>query len=330
LHYLVECTAPSNIAFVKYWGKLPGQIPLNPSLSMTLDSCRSTTSVEIIPAEFTLEYIFDGKAKDDFKLKIEKYLKQIGPYYPWIQQHKFIIRSSNNFPHSAGIASSASFFASLAYCLVRIDQKMNANSSLDWNLVSNLARQGSGSAARSTQGPFMSWGDSSVEYASEVKVHPSFEALMDTIVVVDDSRKAVSSSEGHKLMQEHVFKAARIDQAQQNYKLITQALAVGDFPLFSQIVINEAMTLHALMMTSTPSYNLLKPNTLALIEILKQEIQQRQITYTLDAGPNLHIIHHACENEFVQNLLKRHANLYLSVIHDQTGTGINFVRDQLC
>jgi diphosphomevalonate decarboxylase len=330
LHYLVECSAPSNIAFVKYWGKLPGQLPLNPSISMTLENCRSLTSVEIIPAQFDLEYIFDDKPKNDFKLKIEKYLKQIQERFPWILGHKFIIRSSNNFPHSTGIASSASFFASLAHCLVKIDQKINTHLNFDLNLTSSLARIGSGSAARSLSGPLVSWGDKSLEHASVVTSHAIFQNLMDTIVVIDDSPKSISSSEGHKLMQEHVFKAGRIEQARINFHSFSQALADGDFSTFSQIVINEAMTLHALMMTSSPSYILLKPNTLALIDILNHEIKHRKLTYTLDAGPNLHIIHHKSEQDFVRNLLQKNAELFQSLIEDRAGHGSVFVRELMC
>lgn len=330
MHYLVECSSPSNIAFIKYWGKLPGQIPLNPSLSMTLDHCRSTTSVEIIPAEFSVEYIFDGQVKDDFKLKIEKYLLSLLTTLSWIKEHKFVIHSSNNFPHSAGIASSASFFASLAHCLVNIDHKISNSTQIDLNFASKLARLGSGSAARSIAGPFTSWGSDTSDFASPVSVHPMFEQLHDTIVVVDDSRKSVSSSEGHKLMQEHVFKSARITQAQQNFTKISQALIEGDFQQFGEIVISEAMTLHALMMTSTPSYNLLKPNTLALIDILKLQTLQRQICYTLDAGPNLHIIYPPSEKEFVGKLLNQNQQFFLHKIDDRAGIGSVLVREQLC
>lgn len=330
MHYLVECSSPSNIAFIKYWGKLPGQIPLNPSLSMTLDQCRSTTSVEIIPDVFSVEYIFDGQTKDDFKLKIERYLDSLKKTLSWISEHKFIIHSTNNFPHSAGIASSASFFASLAHCLVNIDQKISSLTQIDLNFASKLARLGSGSAARSITGPFTSWGSDTSDFATPVSVHPIFEQLHDTIVVVDDSRKSVSSSEGHKLMQEHVFKAARITQAEQNFKKISYALAEGNFKQFGEIVINEAMTLHALMMTSSPSYNLLRPNTLALIDIFNSHTQQRQITYTLDAGPNLHIIYPPCEKDFVRKLLAQHSELYLSTIEDCAGHGSILLREQLC
>jgi diphosphomevalonate decarboxylase len=302
---------------------------------MTLEHCRSTTSVEIIPGNHEVLYFFNAEEKPDFLIKIKKYVTSLIDVYPWLPQYKLIVRSENNFPHSAGIASSASFFASLAFCLDQIHSKLTSGESLDLERISNHARCGSGSAARSTLGPFMSWGvvdgqNGSDDFAQTIDVHPCFSQLQDTIVIIDDSAKSVSSTEGHRLMNEHVFKDARIAQANTNYQKLKDAMTVGDFTTFSKVVIEEALSLHSMMMTSTPSYILMKPNTLALIEILNREMTGRKITYTLDAGPNLHIIYDKSEKDFVLSLLNQNRELYLQVIHDCAGVGAKLTQEKLC
>jgi diphosphomevalonate decarboxylase len=117
--------APSNIALIKYWGKTTPQIPKNPSLSFTLSSSVTQTQVVFEPASpgaFDFNFYFEGVAKPDFKPKLQTFFKRIGSYIPWIQGYQLTIKSHNTFPHSSGIASSASAMAALAMCLMDLEQ----------------------------------------------------------------------------------------------------------------------------------------------------------------------------------------------------------------
>src|SRR5690606_4473910 len=114
--------------------------------------------------------------------------------------------------------------------------------------------------------------------ATEVKeIHPKFQKLYDSILIVDQGEKKVSSSEGHSLIDNHPYKEGRISQANQNFKKLKKSLQEGDFSLFDTIVKEEALSLHALMMSSNPSYTLLKPNTLKLIELIEEYKEKNNI-----------------------------------------------------
>ena len=112
--------SPSNIALIKYWGKKDLQTPINPSLSFTLKQCYTETSVSYKPSKsgFKYEFLFEGKSKPHFKKKLDKYFERIIPYLPFLNQLSIKIDSKNTFPHSSGIASSASAFSALSLCLI--------------------------------------------------------------------------------------------------------------------------------------------------------------------------------------------------------------------
>jgi len=84
-------SSPSNIALVKYWGKKENQIPENPSMSFTLDACKTTTTLSFSKKENNDESSFDlfldGKRQDDFKPKIEIFFKRIEKYLPFLKLH---------------------------------------------------------------------------------------------------------------------------------------------------------------------------------------------------------------------------------------------------
>ncbi len=292
----VVVQAPSNIALVKYWGKREGQIPWNPSVSLTLSSSLTRTEVLWEPGEFAIDFEFEGRPKPEFVPKIEQFFQRASPLVAGLFDHRFVIRSSNSFPHSSGIASSASAFAALGCALAQFDSGSN-----DWNrtTASELARLGSGSAARSIQGPVMMWGESplvansSDRHAVKLEtIHPVFESYKDRILIVETGQKKVSSTQGHGLMNGHPFGKARIEMAHQRMADVLHALETGDLEQFGACVEAEALTLHALMMSSLPSFILMRPNTLALIEkVLELRASTKwPIFFTLDAGANLHLL----------------------------------------
>lgn len=317
----VTYKAPSNIALVKYWGKKAAQVPANPSISFTLDACATTTTISYSKLnaksnDFSFELLFDGKPKDDFRPKIETFLSRIEPYLPFLKEFYLKIETSNSFPHSSGIASSASGMAALALCLMYIEKEMNPTM-VDEHFnrkASFLARLGSGSACRSIEGDLIQWGShkatigSSDLYAIKYPypVHEIFQKYQDTILLVDKGQKQVSSSVGHNLMHNHPFAEQRFEQAHENLSKLKSVFASGNLNDFIKIVESEALTLHAMMMTSMPNFILMKPNTLEIINRICtfRALSGTHLCFTLDAGANVHVLYPENEREVVYQFIK--------------------------
>ncbi len=331
-HGHVKWCAPSNIALIKYWGKKEVQLPLNPSLSFSLTHCHTITEVIFQKANHTgFEIYVDDVPNDNFRPKIETFFSRIRGYIPFLESHFLTIKTQNSFPHSSGIASSASGMAALALCLVDI-QGLKGDELKQ--KASFLARLGSGSASRSVYGGFNIWGqsqyykNSSDDYATpyENKIDNMFKSLCNTVLLIDKGRKNTSSSAGHALMHNHPFAAARYQQANKHIKLMQEALRNGDMNAFIDIVETEALTLHALMMSSTPNVILMKSNTLAVINKIKDFRIKNNIPvcFTLDAGANVHCIYPDFCKQQVRNFIEMDLANYCedgAFIHDQMGEG---------
>ena len=300
--------APSNIALVKYWGKKAGQIPMNPSVSFTLDACATRTELRYRKTKASsgapsFEVFFEGAPAPHFREKIDSFFERILPYQPFLSQYEFEIHTENTFPHSSGIASSASGMAALARCLMDLEQAIYPDIRPEFSTIkaSFLARLGSGSAARSVDGKLVHWGaQDSVPGSSDLfgvpyplPVHPVFGTFQDTILLVDKGQKQVSSTAGHGLMQGHPYASARFDQAASRIEALQPIFREGDLEGFVELVESEALTLHAMMMTSNPYYILMKPATLTIIERLWEfrRSEKEPVCFTLDAGANVHVLY---------------------------------------
>ncbi len=318
--YRAAWSAPSNIAFIKYWGKYPGQIPANASLSMSLDACSTHTEVvaETIPfCDFPeIVFKFEGKEKPSFLPKIEQFIRAILPEMKWLTECRLIIDSRNTFPHSSGIASSASAFAALALCLTDIEQQWQGNSQNAgfFRTASHRARLGSGSAARSVYGGYTVWGKhpviagSSQQFAVpfDDEINNELADLHDDVLLIDVGEKSVSSTAGHGLMNGHPYAEARFIRAADNLHQLTVAMRSGDVEHFFDILEEEALGLHALMMASQPNYILMRPNTLAAIERIRQvrRSEHLPVGFTLDAGANVHVIYPHTAEQSVSKFVK--------------------------
>jgi len=337
----VTWESPSNIALVKYWGKLPNQIPANPSVSFTLNTAVTTTTLHYekrtdASLDFSFDLFFEGKPKADFKPKIETFFNRIVSYLPFLKDYHFEIHSSNSFPHSSGIASSASSMAALALCLLEMEKELDPTMSEDhfYKKASFLARLGSGSACRSIKGSIVQWGkhkdikESSnlygIPYTAEV--HPVFQNYQDTILLVHKGQKEVSSTTGHNLMHEHPYAAERFSQAHRNISKLMGILKKGDLIKFMELVESEALTLHAMMMTSLPYFILMKPQTLEIIEKIWafRAITNTPVCFTLDAGANVHVLYPKEASDKVLQFIKNELVAYCEngqYICDQIGNG---------
>jgi len=334
-----EC--PSNIALVKYWGKKQFQQPLNPSVSMTLQQSRTVISVDYLyqpgPEKLSLSYFFEDQPHSTFEDRYLQYLQHVSKYLPFLQHTELIIKSHNTFPHSAGIASSASSFGALALALCDMERNLFGTLTEESDFIekaSFLARLGSGSACRSVYGGFSLWGKTDAFPASTNEaaislnsvIHPAFRDYCDSILVIDTGEKSVSSSAGHRLMEHHPFAAARVIQVQANLRKMLIFLQTGNEQAFSALVEEEAFTLHAMMLTSRPGYVLLKPNSLEVIDRIRQFRNNSglPVILTMDAGANVHILYPARLNNQIKPFMEGQLAEFCQggkIIHDAIGMG---------
>lgn len=308
----ITCSAPVNIAVIKYWGKRNTGLllPTNSSLSLTLsqDHLRSTTTIRA-SAEFTTDSIWLNGSKEDInakrlqnvinavrklrrELELEQGLEKISDW-------GIVIASENNFPTAAGLASSASGFACLTYAMARLYELPISDSEL-----SKVARVGSGSACRSLFGGFVKWEmgidddgkDSLAVQVADEKAWPGMEAL---ILVVSDARKDTGSTVG---MQESV-KTSTLLQHRINHvvpermKLMEKAIHENDFDSFAELTMADSNQFHAVCLDTYPPIFYMNDISKAIIQVITSynamfithvdgKKKGYKVCYTYDAGPN--------------------------------------------
>lgn len=316
----VAWQSPSNIALVKYWGKHGQQLPVNPSLSITLRESVTRTKVNYQAGKDRLQvdFLFQGKPEEAFGERIRKFLRSQAANYPILDSLYLQIDSSNTFPHSSGIASSASSFSALALCVLTIIRKLTGEPQPGNFLreASQMARLGSGSAGRSVYPGYVVWGEMkdirgySDHYAVPLQaaIHPEFRDLQDAILIVSAAKKKIGSSAGHALMNEHPYLDARVAQAQRHMIELHDVLQSGELDRFIDIVENEALSLHGLMLASLPGYLLMEEATYRVIETVREYRSATGIPvcFTLDAGPNVHLLYPHKHRKEVRELISDH------------------------
>lgn len=311
----VKWQSPSNIALVKYWGKYGVQLPKNPSISFTLQNARTETKITFSKQKsFALSFLFEGKEEPLFGEKIHDFLMGIMNYFPFLNQLKLTIDSKNTFPHSSGIASSASSMSALIMCLLDIENQILGKEEMDLQKASYFSRLGSGSASRSIFPKAALWGEtnflkeSSNQFAIglDTILHPNFQNYCDSILIISKKEKTTSSRAGHLLMNDNPYAFVRYEVAKQNVNNLFEILKSGNYDDFIPIVESEAMQLHALMMCSTPSVVLIQHNTLKVIDLVNSFRKETNIPlcFTLDAGPNVHLLYPETFKEKVQDFIK--------------------------
>ncbi len=314
--------SPSNIAIVKYWGKREVQIPLNPSISFSLKNCYTKTSIKYTINkklnDHSFSFLFENKPNPQFEIKLKQFFNRVDSFLPWLKNIHLEIQSSNTFPHSSGIASSASSYSALAKSLAEIHQQITGEL-LPNNTISEIARLGSGSACRSIQNGWNLWGESNYYHSNDhyavninQSIHPVFMNIQDTVLIVSNKHKDKSSSAGHQLMENHPYRDARIKQAHHNISILIKTLQTGDWNSFVEITESEALSLHGLMMSSSPGYTLLLPDSLSIISRIREFRQTTKIPicFTIDAGPNIHVLYPLTNKKEVLEFIERDLTKY--------------------
>ena len=288
-NFCATAIAHPNIAFIKYWGNKDEflRIPLNSSLSMNLDTLFTRTQVEFDPRIHSDSLIINRE-------------QCYGPSFDRLSKFLDILRekskkeiyakviSENNFPTAAGIASSASAFAALTLAAVNA-----LGLDLSEKELSQLARRGSGSASRSIPEGFVEWqaGNNDQDSFSFSIAPPSHWDLVDCITIVQSIPKRVSSTEGHRLANTSILQEIRVKDSNRRLEICKKAIINKDFDKFAQIIELDSNLMHAVMMTSQPPLFYWEPISLEIMRAVTDwRSQGIPVCYTIDAGPNIHVI----------------------------------------
>ncbi len=281
--------AHPNIAFIKYWGfrDEPDRIPANGSISMNIGCLSTKTTVEYSQSFKEDRFVLNGEAVTGRGLfRVQQFLNRIRQM---AQKAVFAyVESENNFPVGTGVASSASGFAALA-----LAGTAALGLALSEDQLSSLARFGSGSACRSIPGGFVEW-------QTEVQTGKSFAhsiapanhwKLVDCIVVLSEDHKSVGSEDGMRTAGTSPLQQARVMDSERRLDLCRTAILTRDFDTLAKVTELDSNMMHAVMMTSEPPLFYWHPQSLEIMKAVKEwQKDGLEVTYTLDAGPNVHVI----------------------------------------
>lgn len=278
-----------NIAFIKYWGDKDPElrIPANGSISMNLDGLYSRTTVSFDPNMERDEITIGGSQPgEETQLRVARFMGHVRRLAGITDFAR--ITSENNFPTGSGIASSASGFAALS-----LAASAAAGLELDQAALSRLARRGSGSACRSIPGGYVEWTpgqDDKTSYAFSIAA-PDYWDLVDCIAVVSHEHKVTGSAVGHTTANSSLLQSSRIADADRRLDLCRTAIIKRDFGSFAEIVEMDSNLMHAVMMTSQPRLIYWQPPTLVVMQaVIEWRSGGTPVCYTIDAGPNVHVI----------------------------------------
>ena len=292
----------ANIAFVKYWGaRVPDlNIPYNDSLSMNLSDAMTVTTVHFGDHAADSLTIDGHLANEAQTVRVSCHLDHLRRLVGAATRARVVSR--NSFPMGTGMASSAAGFAALtvaAAAALGLD--------LSERELSAVARLGSGSACRSIPGGYTLWRaghDHASSYAESI-APPDHWALRDVLAVVSEEHKAVGSAQGHRLAETSPFLAARLADLPRRLARVRAALAGRDMPALGEELEAEAIALHVLAMTSHPPILYWEPATLEIMRLCPRwRAEGIAVYFTLDAGPNVHLICEARDEAAVVERLR--------------------------
>lgn len=321
-----KARAHTNIALIKYWGKADESliIPMNNSLSVTLDKFYTETKVTFSP-----EYTKDTLVLNSEEVN-EEQSKKIYQFMNLVRErsqtsHYAYIESVNYVPTAAGLASSASAFAALA---AACNEALNLNMS-DKDL-SRLARRGSGSASRSIFGGFAEWEkghDDETSYAHSIDAQGWEEDLSMVFVVINNQSKKVSSRSGMS----HTRDTSRfyqywLDHVDEDIASVKEAIRNKDFKHLGEVIEENGLRMHATNLGAQPPFTYLVPESYEVMDIVHQCRKAGYPCYfTMDAGPNVKILVEKKNQQFIIDALLKSFNKEQVIASDITNTGIEII-----
>jgi diphosphomevalonate decarboxylase len=301
-NYTATAVSNANIAFIKYWGNRDNRlrVPVNGSISMNLGGLFARTTVT-----FDSSLCCDDLFTLNGRVESETAQRRVGSFLERVralakkQEFAHVI-SENNFPTGTGIASSAAAFAALA-----LAASTAIGLELDEASLSRLARTGSGSACRSVPGGFVEWQEGTCDadsFAYSI-APPEHWALVDCVAVIKAGHKAVGSTEGHALAGTSPLQHARVIDTPRRLETCRRAILTRDFTALAEIIEHDSNLMHAVMMTSHPALFYWEPASLELMQAVRAWRKEGiPAAYTLDAGPNVHVI---CEASAADQVIQR-------------------------
>lgn len=314
---IATADSKANIAFIKYWGaRVPDlNIPLNDSLSMNLSDATTVTTVHFgnYPAD---SLTIDGRLADEAQTaRVSRHLDHLRRLAGVSLCARVVSR--NSFPMGTGMASSAAGFAALTVA---------AAAALGLDLtereLSALARLGSGSACRSVPGGYTLWhaGHDHASSYAETVAPPEHWDLRDVLAVVSDEHKAVGSAQGHRLADTSPFLQARLADLPRRLRRVRDALAARDMQTLGEELEAEAIALHVLAMTSRPPILYWESATLEIMRLCPRwRADGIPVYFTLDAGPNVHLICEAASAAAVVEALRAVAAVQRVIVNGPAG-----------
>jgi diphosphomevalonate decarboxylase len=287
--YSATALANPNIAFIKYWGNRDPilRIPANGSISMNLEGLETRTTVTFDAGLRQDQLTLNGQTADEEgRRRVSNFLDRVRAMAG--SDLCAQVESQNNFPTGAGIASSASAFAALS-----LAASAAAGLQLSEQERSRLARCGSGSACRSVPGGFVEWQagtDDESSYAYSLAPAGHWD-LVDCVAVVSQAHKPTGSTQGHALTESSPLQAARVAGAAGRLEACREAIRQRDFAALAAVAELDCNLMHAVMMTSQPPLLYWQPATLAVLHAVQEwRAGGLQVFYTIDAGPNVHVL----------------------------------------
>lgn len=287
----IKAQAPSNIAFVKYWGRKDEvlRLPENGSISMNLSNLITTTEVEFGDFEND-SIIINGVEESLENNRGVKHLDRIRALAKIDQKARVV--TSNNFPTGTGLSSSASGFAALTLAASKA-----AGLDLSEKDLSILARQGSGSACRSIPDGLVEWmdGDTSETSYGVSVFSPDYFDIADVIAVVSTEKKFLATSEGQKSARSGIFFEKRLEGIPEKIKKVKKLIEEKNFSDFGDIVEREALEFHSILFTSNPPLFYWTPGTVAVMKYV-QSLRREGLEcyFTINTGQDVHVI---CKKE---------------------------------
>lgn len=328
----VTAEAPSNLAFVKYWGArdLGRGVPNHPSLSMTLSRCLSRCTVETTASgdDEVLRADGEGELRPATSRFARPVLRQLGRLRRAAGGGPALrVAARNNFPTGAGLASSASGFASVTLAAARaFGMDLGPGELSVW-----ARRSGSGSAARSTLGGYVQWpSEENMEGPARQLAPPEHWDLRDLIALVDPGEKEVSSRVGHERADSSPHYGKRMQLVGDRLEEARAALRGRDLGRLGRVLEREAVEMHLVAMSSRPPIFYWSAGTLRVMGAVRElRVEQgREAYFTIDAGPNVHVVCRPADEEPVAARLGE-LPAVRRVLRDRVGAGPRRIEEHL-